>query len=185
MPWIKTIGLADASGDLKDVYDQVVSDRGKLSNIMKIQSLNPGAMRAHMDFYLSIMFRSNTLKREEKEMIAIVVSVVNKCDYCINHHAEALNFYWKDEKRLKTLIEDFRNCDISTRMKKILEYAVKLTETPQSIQESDIEELKKEELNDNQILDINLITSYFNFVNRIANGLGVEFSLEEVRGYKY
>ncbi len=67
----------------------------------------------------------------------------------------------------------------------MLKYAVKLTKNPSELRLKDIEELRQVGFNDTDILNINLITSYFNFVNRTALGLGVKFSREEARGYKY
>jgi alkylhydroperoxidase family enzyme len=67
----------------------------------------------------------------------------------------------------------------------MLEYVYKLTKTPDKIKKADIEVLHKSGFSDKDILEINLITGYFNFVNRIASGLGVEYTPKEVKGYKY
>lgn len=159
-------------------------ERGKIANIMRIQSLNPRALKAHLKLYLTIMFESSSLPRELRELIAVVVSSANKCEYCIRHHAEALNYYWRNEERIRRLIEDYKSVDLPNRIVKMLDYAVKLTLNPSSVSESDIMELKRCGFSDENILDINLIVSYFNFVNRIALGLGVEFTEEEIKGYK-
>jgi uncharacterized peroxidase-related enzyme len=183
MPWIKVIDENGAEGRLKEIYERIRKERGKVSNIMRIQSLHPEAMAAHMDLYLSVMFGDSGLSREEREMIATVVSVVNGCAYCTNHHAEALDHYWKDEKKLDAFLRDFESAGLPERSSSIFRYAVKLTETPSKMTQEDIETLRNSGLSDKDILDIDLIVGYFNFVNRIANGLGVEFSPEEVRGY--
>ena len=99
MPWIKEIEANEAEGKLKEVYDDLTKNRGKVSNIMKIHSLDPETMSHHLDMYMSIMFSKSGLKREEKELVAVVVSALNNCTYCINHHAEALNHYWKDDEK--------------------------------------------------------------------------------------
>ena len=78
MPWIKQIEQNEAIDELKEVYDEIISTRGKLSNILKIHSLNPKAMKNHLHLYLSIMFNQSNLKREDKEIIAVIVSAVNK-----------------------------------------------------------------------------------------------------------
>ncbi len=76
-------------------------------------------------------------------MIAVVVSVVNKCDYCINHHAKALNHYWKNTERLKKFILTFDDPTFSEKFKLAIKYASKLTLNPSSINKEDIDELKK------------------------------------------
>ncbi len=185
MAWIRIVDESQAGKELIKVYEQIKYKRGKLSNIMMVQSLNPAAMQAHMELYLSIMFQTTGLNREEREMIAVVVSKANACDYCINHHSEALNFYWRDRRQLEDFVRNFRSVELSQRDLNLLEYAEKLTKNPKVIQESDITTLRSVGFRDRDILDINLIVGYFNFINRVANGLGVEFSQDEVSGYKY
>ena len=185
MAWIKTINYEDCDGQLKDEYDNIIKRRGKLSNIMKVHGLNPKAMRYHMDFYVSILFSNHDITREERELIATAVSVLNGCNYCINHHAEALNFYWKDDNKLKSFIEDLTSIEFNKRQDSMIKYAITLTKEPNKISEDHVKNLRLVGLTEEDILNLNLIVSYFNFVNRVANGLGVEFSEEEVKGYKY
>ncbi len=185
MSWIEVIDENDAEGELEQVYDEIIGARGKMSNIMRVQSLNPASMRAHIELYVTLLFRRSSLSRPDCELLATVVSSLNACDYCIKHHAEALQFYWKDRARVDRLIRDYRTADLSKAQLATVEYARKLTVAPSSITESDIRELRSAGFSDRQILDANLIVSYFNFVNRIAEGLGVTMSEEEVAGYKY
>lgn len=185
MPWIKQVDENDAEGKLKEVYENLTSNRGKISNIMKVHSLDPDTMKNHLDMYMSIMFNSTSLDREERELIAVVVSALNSCAYCVNHHAEALNEYWKDDSKINMLVSDYKSLEFPIRTLAILNYAEKLTVTPGVVNEFDLQNLRIHDLNDKDILNINLVVSYFNFVNRIANGLGVEYSEEEVKGYKY
>ena len=183
MPWISVIDEVEATGKL-EIYEELKEKRGKVGNILKVHSLNPQAMKDHADLYVTLMFGKFRLTREERELIPLAVSTTNGCEYCINHHAEALNNYWKDSGHVKKLVQDFRSLDLPERIIKMFEYAIKLTKTPHTINQNDINALRKCGFSDEDILNINLITSYFNFVNRIALGLGVEFTPEEARGYK-
>ena len=186
MAWIQIIDEDEATGELKAIYDDLTQRRGKMSNIMRVHSLHPAAMQAHMDLYLKIMFsRSGGLRRADRELIATVVSATNGCPYCVNHHAEALQFYWKDEARVEQVKQDYRALDLPDKTRAMLDYAVRLTEKPSSVTEDDVEAMRRVGFSDVAILDINLITSYFNFVNRIAEGLGVAFDPEEMTGYTY
>ncbi|MHA2104425.1 MAG: peroxidase-related enzyme [Candidatus Hodarchaeales archaeon] len=178
MSWIKITNL-------KKVYNDIKKRRGKLSNIMKIHSLNPRSMITHMDFYTSIMYTQHEISREDRELIATAVSIINNCEYCKLHHAEALNAYWNNKEKLSKFIADPYSIDLSNKQKSMLDYAIKLTKNAKSITQDDITNLKSNGLSDEEILNLNLITSYFNFVNRVANGLNVEFSEEEITGYKY
>lgn len=185
MSWISVIDESEATGKLKEIYDEMGKKRGKISNIMKIHSLNPDAMKKHMDLYLTLMFGSSELSREKRELIGVVVSSANRCEYCISHHSEALNHYWKNSERVRRLVHNFQSVDLTEKKRKMLEYVTKLTKTPFEIEQDDIDVLRSSGFSDEDILNINLITCYFNFVNRIALGLGVEFSSDEITGYKY
>lgn len=185
MPWITVIDENEAEGELKHVYDEIIGARGKMSNIMRAQSLNPASMRAHLDLYVTIMFRRSSLSRADCELLATVVSTANACGYCIKHHAEALLTYWKDRERVDRLIRDYRTADLTAQQLAMANYARRLTSAPASVSESDVSELRATGFSDRQILDVNLIVSYFNFVNRIATGLGVEYSEREATRYIY
>lgn len=82
LPWIRWIQDEEASGVLKQELDAAVGRAGKVYNIVRIMSLNPGALSAAMRLYLSTLRRrSERLGRPEREMIAVVVSQANHCHY--------------------------------------------------------------------------------------------------------
>ena len=70
-----------AMGKLKEVYESIVGCGRKMAHVLKVQSLNPEAMKAHYQFYRSIMFGKSALTRAQREMIATVVSAENGCFY--------------------------------------------------------------------------------------------------------
>ncbi|HED03604.1 MAG TPA: peroxidase [Candidatus Fraserbacteria bacterium] len=185
MPWIRVIDEDEAEGELQQIYQEIAGARGKVANIMKIHSLLPQTMKRHLELYLSILFGRTGLTRPQREMIAVVVSAQNRCAYCLNHHGQALNAYWKDDEKLANFQRDFRSIALGQAERAMLDYSAKLTRDPAGVGERDIQALHEAGFSDEQILSINLIASYFNFVNRVAEGLNVEFSEEEMRGYKY
>jgi uncharacterized peroxidase-related enzyme len=142
-------------------------------------------MKAHMELYLSVMFSGSGLSREERELVAVVVSAGNSCPYCVNHHARALDAYWRDEERTSAFARDHDSVQLPARARALVEYASKLTGSPANVIEDDVQGLRDAGLNDSDILNLNLVVSYFNFVNRVAMGLGVDFSDDEVAGYRY
>ncbi len=75
--------------------------------IYKIQSLNPRSIIRHLDLYMTLMYGKSPLSREQREMMGIVISSVNKCEYCVEHHSQALLHYWKDEKRVGALARKY------------------------------------------------------------------------------
>ena len=185
MSWIRVIEEDSATGDLKKAYEEVREKRGKISNIMRVHSLIPKAMLTHMELYLALMFEKSGLSREERELLGVVVSRANRCEYSVKHHAIALNHYWKDEEKTDKLASDFKSVDLPSRQFQMLKYARKLTVSPGDVTHEDLQALRDNGLEDHEILNINLITGYFCFVNRIVLGLGVDFTADEVAGYKY
>lgn len=81
MAWIRVISPAEASRELAEQYSQMKGPDGNVANILAVQSLNPAALRAHYDFYRTCMFGPSELSRAQREMVAVVVSVTNRCHY--------------------------------------------------------------------------------------------------------
>ena len=81
MPFIKQITIDQASGLLKRELEKAVARAGRVWNIVQIMSLNPRVMKASMDMYGATMFAESPLSRQQREMLAVVVSKVNHCDY--------------------------------------------------------------------------------------------------------
>lgn len=133
---------------------------------------------------MTLMFGKSGLSRAERESIGIVTSANNDCAYCVNHHEEAFKHFEKDPQTLKHVREGKNFDALPARSAAMLEHARKLTNTPGEVSASDIERLREAGFEDQDILDITLITAYFNFVNRMALGLGVVFTDEELKGYK-
>jgi len=185
MVWIKTISEDKATGDLKRAYEAISRARGKVSNIMRAQSLNPNALRAFLELYTTLVFGRSSLSRGEREMIATTVSARNGCDYCISHHGEALKFYLKNEGQVDSLVGGQQPESLSARAKALTDYALKLTLEPSGIVREDLDVLRAVGISDSEILDLVLLTGYMNLVNRIAQGLGIEHDEQEARGYKY
>ncbi|MFO8099366.1 MAG: peroxidase-related enzyme [Salinibacter sp.] len=185
MAWIDTIAPNDADGELAEIYDEIAGARGGVANILQAHSLNPDALRDHVDLYQTLLFGRSNLNRAEREALAVVVSAANDCEYCVRHHAEALAAYW-DEPRVEQLAADSSSLDdLSPKLRAACDFAVALTAEPGDPTEADVKHLRDAGWSDRDVLDIALITSYFNFVNRLATGLGVEVTEAEATGYDY
>jgi len=185
MAWIRTVSRDKASGKTKEIYDRIMRERGHLANIFIAQGLDPKVLEQHLDLYEILMIDPGPLSREEREMIAVIVSAANRSAYGAVHHSEALATVDKDPEALYKLIKDFTSKKESKREKALLAYGAKLTLAPKDVTSEDIKDLKDAGLTDEEILRANLIAGYFNFSNRIALGLGVELEEGEARRYKY
>jgi uncharacterized peroxidase-related enzyme len=183
---IRVITYEEATGRLKEIYENLIEKRGRLAEVHTIQSLNPDSVIAHMELYMTIMFNQSPLSRAQREMIAVVVSATNGCDYCQEHHGAALNNYWKNNERVERLNKNYKNADLSDSENLLCQFAIELTLHPDDFEnKTRIDLLKRAGFEDRAILDATLVIAYFNFVNRIVSALGVELEEKAGEGYKY
>lgn len=183
---ILMITYEQAEGQLRDIYDMLIQKRGKLADVHLIQSLNPASIVAHMDLYITLMFGQSPLSREKRELLAVVVSVVNGCAYCQKHHSVALNNYWKNPRKIELLLQDSSLADLSTEEMALCHFAKELTRDPVNAgRTSCIDPLRDFGFDDRMILDATLVIAYFNFVNRIVLALGVQPESDAGNGFNY
>ena len=185
MPIIEVIQPEDASGELKQIYDDLIESRGKIAEVHKIQSLNPQSIVNHMDLYMTLLYGKSPIKRVLREMIAVVVSKANECNYCQVHHLEAVNHYWKNDQKASSFRKDFNSVELSDIEMAYCQYAWQHTLTPGKDSTEAIEKLKSLGESDRAILDATMIIGYFNFVNRIVAGLQIELEAEGAGGFKF
>jgi len=81
MTWVRTVEDRDAEAYLETLYEGMRKQRGFVPNIVKSMSIRPELTRAWMGLYATLMFGQSELSRAEREMIATVVSVANRCHY--------------------------------------------------------------------------------------------------------
>lgn len=182
MGWIDEISDAEAQGPLRQIYDAVKAQRGKVARILSVHSLDPPALQQHLDLYIHLMFSPGPLNRRERKAIAVTVSAAKGCAYCVAHHLEALKRYEKDEVALAA-VRDAPERWAIPRLRAMLSYARHLTGAPSTLDEAQVAALRVHGPTDQDIPPTNVITACVNFVNRIALSLGVEADAEEIAGY--
>jgi uncharacterized peroxidase-related enzyme len=106
-------------------------------------------------------------------MIATVVSVTNRTEYCTVSHAEFLRRATSDEALAEAIRRDFRSAPIEDRDKVMLEYAVVITRDATAVTDEHHARLRAAGFDDRGILQITLIAAWFNYINRVADALGV------------
>lgn len=185
MAHIRTVNEDEADGKLFDVYDEIQRNRGRVSNILRAQSLDPKALRAHLDLYMATVFGKGGLSRREAEMLAVVVSGANGDEYCIKHHSEALDRYASDPALVKALGHDPLKAKLNEREAALVHFAITLTKTPVKGSKEAVAALRARGFTDEQILQATQVVAYFNFANRLSLGLGVELESEAERDYHY
>lgn len=151
---------------------------GRAAHIVRVQSLHPASMEAHYHLYHTLLHGPSPLSRRQREMIAVVVSATNGCHYRVVHHGESLRGLTSEPTLLPLLREDYRKAPLSPADRAMLDYAVRLTRSPEAITSSDVQRLREAGFEDRAILDIVQVTAYFAFANRLTLGLGVELEAE-------
>ncbi len=178
MSWIDIINYKDAVGNLKKLYDRVKGPNDNVDNVLAIHSLRPHTLSAHMGLYKAVLHHSgNTLPKWYLETLGVFVSRLNQCDYCVDHHSAGLKRLLDDDIKYTAITKAIDNdTPISILDKKWLagiQYARTLTQAPAKLQKENISSLRNVGFTDGEILEINQLTSYFNYVNRSVIGLGV------------
>lgn len=178
MSWIKTIDYQDADLNLKRVYNRVKGPDNDIDNVLLIHSLRPHSLVGHMTLYKSVLHNSNNaLPKWYLESIGVYVSHLNNCTYCVAHHFIGFKKLLKDDRKaeqfMKAVKSDSLNAFFESKYLSGINYAKKLTLEIQNIEKEDVESLKTAGFSEGEVLEINQVTSYFNYVNRSVVGLGV------------
>lgn len=179
MSWIETISPDRATGRLKSLYDRVAGPDGRVDNILTAHALRPHTLEGHMVLYKAVLHHaSNHLEAWQLEAIGVLVSMLNHCDYCVDHHFAGLRRLLADDERadhLRSALEaGAPAAAFDGRMSAALEYAARLTVRPAGIMAGDIERLREAGFDDGEILEINQVASYFAYANRTVLGLGID-----------
>ncbi len=178
MTWIDTVPDEDASARLKQLYDRIRGPGGEIDNIMLAHSLRPHTLDGHMALYKNVLHHNrNTVPTWLLETIGVYVSLLNRCTYCVDHHAAGLRRLLGDDGRtgeiLAALSADRPEAGFTGRDLAALRYARALTMAPGEIDEVMVADLRAVGFDDGEILEVNQVTAYFAYANRTVLGLGV------------
>jgi uncharacterized peroxidase-related enzyme len=157
----------------KEYGDPVHPDPSGASSIVGSHTLIPDALFHAFATFGSLMSPELPLSRAQHEMIATMVSVTNRCVYWIESHAEFLRRVTLDKGLVEALEKDYVSAPISAQDRVMLDYVIKLTKDATKVWKDDIEGMRKAGFDDRGILQITLIASWFNYINRVADALGV------------
>jgi len=137
-------------------------------NVLKAYAFDEKKLRAFTEMYNDLMLGQSGLSKLEREMIAVAVSSVNHCYYCLTAHGAAVRQISGDPKLGEMMVMNYRAADLDPRRKAMLDFAVKLTESPAGIEEADREGLRAAGFSDRDIWDIASTAAFFNMSNRMA-----------------
>ncbi len=181
--FIKTIPPEAAQGRLKTIYQRIKGPDGAVDNILKAHSLRPASLEGHMALYKNALHHSaNQTPKWLLETVGVYVSLINACNYCVEHHFAGLRRLLGDDEKADAIKAALAAAAsggalaspvLSEKEIAALDYAAQLTRAPGKIAESDIERLRQVGWDDGEILEINQVAAYFAYANRTVLGLGV------------
>jgi uncharacterized peroxidase-related enzyme len=172
LSWLRVPAEADAPPGVQALYEKANEKLGFIPNVLRVYALRPRHLELWNAFYDDLMRGDSTLTRPQREMIAVVVSTVNRCHYCMVSHSAYLRKLTGDPVLVEQLRTNYKYADLEPRERAMLDFAVKLTEHSAACTEADVEALRDAGWTDEAVMDIAEVAAMFNFTNRLASGLG-------------
>ncbi|MFY7778157.1 MAG: peroxidase-related enzyme [Elstera sp.] len=157
--------------DLKPYFQKCRDKLGMVPNVLRAWLLRPEKLRTFIASYNELMLGDSGLSKLEREMIAVAVSAVNRCYYCLVAHGAAVRQLSGDPELGEMLVMNYRVAELPARQRAMLDFAVKLTESPALIAARDREILRDHGFTDADIFDICEVAGFFNMTNRVAHGV--------------
>ena len=158
----------ELSDKTKAYFDKCKEKLGLIPNVLLAYAFDETKLRAFTDFYNDLMLGESGLSKLEREMIAVAVSSTNHCYYCLTAHGAAVRSLSGDPIFGEQMVMNYRAADLDPRQKAMLDFAVKLTQSPDRIEEEDRAVLRSAGFSERDIWDIAATASFFNMSNRMA-----------------
>ena len=176
--WIKMLQDDEADETLTKALDFARTPHGTVDNVMRVHSLRPATMNGHVVLYRACLHDdSNTIPMWFQEVISSYVSTLNKCPYSYaNHWSNARHLIGDTAKadKIEAALQAHQPKDaFEGKELALLTYTEKLTLRPGEMAQSDVTAMQLAGVDDGEILEANQIIGYFNYANRLLNGLGV------------
>ena len=156
-------------------YFDICQDRlGMVPNVLRAYAFDIDKLNAFTTFYNDVMLSDSGLSKLEREMIAVVVSSINKCFYCLTAHGAAVRQLSENPILGEQLAMNYRSATLNARQKAMLDFAALMTESSQDIEELDRDALRTVGFSDRDIWDIASVAAFFNMTNRVASATDMQ-----------
>ena len=170
LPTALDLPQADPLPDHIAKYFDVCDDKlGFVPNVLRAYAFDEAKFDAFSAMYNDLMLADSGLSKLEREMIAVVVSSINKCFYCLTAHGQAVRALSGDPKQGEMLVMNWRAADLDARQSAMLTFAEKTTKASAEVTEGDRTALRDVGFTDRDIWDIASVVGFFNMTNRMAS----------------
>lgn len=164
--------------DIARYYEVCEEKLGMIPNVLAAYSFEPDRLRGFSQMYNALMLGESELSKAEREMIAVVVSSLNHCYYCLVAHGATLRQLTGDPALAETIAANYRHADITPRQRAMLDFAVKVTKASSEIVEEDRQALRDAGFSNRGVWDIAEVAAFFNMSNRVSSAIAMKPNAE-------
>ncbi|WP_456389762.1 peroxidase-related enzyme [Profundibacter sp.] len=169
-PTALDLPMVDPLPETTQKYFDICADKlGLIPNVLQAYAFDIDKLNAFAALYNDLMLGDSGITKLEREMIAVVVSSINKCFYCLVAHGAAVRELSGDPVLGEALVMNYRAADLDARQKSMLDFSAKLTQSSDKIEEADRQILRDAGFSDRDIWDIGAVVGFFNMTNRVAS----------------
>jgi uncharacterized peroxidase-related enzyme len=158
-----------ASESMAAYFAKCQEKLGFIPNVLKAYAFDMGKLEPFVAMYNELMLGPSGLSKLEREMIAVAVSSHNRCYYCLVAHGAAVRQISGDPVLGELMAMNYRAARLSKRQRAMLDFAVKLTAEPWTVEDGDRERLRRAGFSERDIWDIAAVAGFFNMSNRVAS----------------
>ncbi|HLS44025.1 MAG TPA: peroxidase-related enzyme [Ornithinicoccus sp.] len=170
--YLKVPGRDDVPEGVTRLWDKAQEAFGFVPNVFQAQAVNGDQFLAWWSYFNLLVNKEGYLTNAERELIAVVVSGLNRCTYCAISHGAALREHSGDPVTADLVGVNWRQADLPPRERAIAEYAELLTRAPDEVGPEDLEPLREVGMDDHQIMETVQVIGMFNMTNRVSTALG-------------
>ncbi|WP_424938870.1 peroxidase-related enzyme [Aliiroseovarius sp. S253] len=160
--------------DIQKYFDICDQKLGMVPNVLKAYAFDMAKLRPFMDMYNEVMLDDSGLSKLEREMIAVVVSSINRCWYCQVAHGAAVRQLSGNPQLGEAMVMNWRVADLDARQTAMLEFSEKITKASSETSETDRQALRDAGFSDRDIWDIAATVGFFSMSNRMASAVGMK-----------
>ena len=174
-PTALNLPAADPLPEATQRYFDICQEKlGLVPNVLRAYAFAPEKLNAFTAMYNDLMLGESALSKLEREMIAVVVSSINRCWYCQVAHGAAVRALSGDSALGEAMVMNWRAAPLTNRQRVMLAFAEKATKASAEITEDDRNALRAQGFTDRDIWDIASVVGFFNMSNRVASAVGME-----------
>jgi len=170
-PTALDLPMMDPLPEATQKYFDICNDKlGMVPNVLQAYAFDIDKLNAFTTFYNDLMLANSGLTKLEREMIAVVVSSINRCFYCLTAHGAAVRELSGNPILGEQLVMNYKTADVAPRQRAMLDFAALLTTASATVEEADRQTLRDHGFSDRDIWDITSVAAFFNMTNRVASG---------------